>query len=347
MKKGDNMEKTIDYIFDFAKEILAIPSPSGYCQNVITQISAEAMKYGLTVEKTKKGNAIITIKGKTEYVLGLSGHVDTLGAMVRSIANDGSIKFTSVGGPIWPTLDGEYCTILTREGKKYTGTFLSIFPAMHVFKDSSSAERTPDKMYIRIDEIVHSAKDVENLGIASGDYIFFDPKTIITDSGFIKSRFLDDKISVAILFGFIKYLYEHKIVPVPTLKIVISTYEEVGHGAAYMPSVDEFIAVDMGCIGDDLSCTEEMVSICCKDSSGPYDYNVTSRLIKLAQDNQLQYAADIYPFYGSDVSAALRGGQDLQGGLIGPGVHASHGMERTHRKGITNTLQLLLAYVQN
>jgi putative aminopeptidase FrvX len=347
MESGDIMDKTTDYIFDFAKEILAIPSPSGYCQNVVSRISEEAKKFGLLVEKTKKGNAIITIKGKTDYVLGLSGHVDTLGAMVRSIASDGSVKFTTIGGPIWPTLDGEYCTILTREGKKYSGTFLSVFPASHVFKESSTAERTPEKMYVRIDEIVHSAKDVKNLGIAPGDYIFFDPKTVITDSGFIKSRFLDDKISVAILFGFIKYLSENKIVPVQTLKIIISTYEEVGHGAAYLPTVDEFIAVDMGCIGDDLSCTEEMVSVCCKDSSGPYDYNVTSRLIKHAQDNKLNYAADIYPYYGSDVSAALRGGQDLQGGLIGPGVHASHGMERTHRLGIRNTLQLILSYVQN
>ena len=347
MESGDIMDKTTDYIFDFAKEILAIPSPSGYCQNVVSRISEEAKKFGLLVEKTKKGNAIITIKGKTDYVLGLSGHVDTLGAMVRSIASDGSVKFTTIGGPIWPTLDGEYCTILTREGKKYSGTFLSVFPASHVFKESSTAERTPEKMYVRIDEIVHSAKDVKNLGIAPGDYIFFDPKTVITDSGFIKSRFLDDKISVAILFGFIKYLSENKIVPVQTLKIIISTYEEVGHGAAYLPTVDEFIAVDMGCIGDDLSCTEEMVSVCCKDSSGPYDYNVTSRLIKHAQDNKLNYAADIYPYYSSDVSAALRGGQDLQGGLIGPGVHASHGMERTHRLGIRNTLQLILSYVQN
>ncbi|MFA6649080.1 MAG: hypothetical protein WCS48_03190, partial [Candidatus Izemoplasmatales bacterium] len=130
------MDKTTDYIFDFAKEILAIPSPSGYCQNVVSRISEEAKKFGLLVEKTKKGNAIITIKGKTDYVLGLSGHVDTLGAMVRSIASDGSVKFTTIGGPIWPTLDGEYCTILTREGKKYSGTFLSVFPASHVFKES-------------------------------------------------------------------------------------------------------------------------------------------------------------------------------------------------------------------
>jgi putative aminopeptidase FrvX len=220
-----------------------------------------------------------------------------------------------------------------------------MYPAAHVFKESASAERSPEKMYVRLDEEVHSAKEVSALGIAPGDYLFFDPKTVITPSGFIKSRFLDDKISVAILFGLMKYLSENQIIPVPTLKIVISTYEEVGHGAAWMPTVDEFIAVDMGCIGDDLGCTEQMVSVCCKDSSGPYDYRITSDLINLAKANGLQYACDVYPFYGSDVSAALRGGQDLRGGLIGPGVHASHGMERTHAKGIENTIRLLLAYI--
>jgi putative aminopeptidase FrvX len=139
---------------------------------------------------------------------------------------------------------------------------------------------------------------------------------------------------------------ETKLVPEATLKIIISTYEEVGHGAAYIPSVDEFIAVDMGCIGDDLSCTEQMVSICCKDSSGPYDFQITSKLVELAKQGNLDFATDIYPFYGSDVSAALRGGQDLRGGLIGPGVHASHGMERTHKDAVLNTLKLLIAYIR-
>lgn len=341
------MEHTVDYIFNFAKEILAIPSPSGYCRNVIERIRKESDAFGFSSELTKKGNAIITIPGKTDYILGLSGHVDTLGAMVRSISSDGAIHFTPVGGPIWPTMDGEYCTILTREGKQYSGTFLSVSPAVHVYKDANTAERTPEKMYIRLDEVVANKKAVQDLGIEPGDYIFFDPKTVITPSGFIKSRFLDDKISVAILFGFMKYLHDHQITPEQTIKIIISTYEEVGHGSAYLPPVDEFIAVDMGCIGDDLSCTEQMVSICCKDSSGPYDYRITSDLVRLAKENHLNYAPDIYPFYGSDVSAALRGGQDLKGGLIGPGVHASHGMERTHRNGIENTLKLLLSYVQN
>ncbi|MBN2504089.1 MAG: M42 family metallopeptidase [Bacilli bacterium] len=340
------MNKTTKYILDFAKRILAIPSPSGYCEKVIAEVVTEAKALGFAVEKSKKGNAIITVTGSSSRTLGLSAHVDTLGAMVKSITAEGNLRFTTIGGPIWPTLDGEYMKVRTRDDKEYTGTFLSTSPSVHVFKDASQKERNPETMIVRIDEIVHSKSDVEKLGIRPGDFIFFDPKTTITESGFIKSRFLDDKISVAILFGLLKTIKEEYITPVTTLKIIISTYEEVGHGAANIPEVDEMIAVDMGCIGDDLSCTEEMVSICCKDSSGPYDYNVISKLVKLSQDNELAYATDIYPYYGSDVSSALRAGNDIKGGLIGPGVHASHGMERTHASAVENTLKLLLAYIK-
>ncbi len=340
------MNETMIYILEFAKKILAIPSPSGFSENVIKTIVEEAKRLDFPVTLSNKGNAIITVSGKTDVVLGLSGHVDTLGAMVKSITAEGNLRFTTIGGPIWPTLDGEYLTISTRSGKEYTGTFLSTSPSSHVFKDASSKERTPDQMIIRIDELVKSKSDVEKLGIAPGDFIFFDPKTTITPSGFIKSRFLDDKISVAILFGLLKEINDQNIIPQKTIKIIISTYEEVGHGASHLPHLDEMIAVDMGCIGDDLSCTEEMVSICCKDSSGPYDYQIVSKLVKLSQSNNLAFATDIYPFYGSDVSSALRGGNDIKGGLIGPGVHASHGMERTHVKALENTLSLLLSYIK-
>ena len=333
------------YILELANEILLIPSPSGYSKEIIPRIKQEAEKYNLQTEQTKKGNLIITYPGQTDYTLGLCVHVDTLGAMVRSISGNGDIKFTAIGGPLWATLDGEYCTIKTRENKTYTGTFLSTSPAVHVYKDAKSKDRDPEHMYVRIDEVVRTKQDVLDLGIEVGNFIFFDPKTTITDSGFVKSRFLDDKINVASIFGMIKYLKENKLTPKQSIKFIISTYEEVGHGASYIPELDEMIAVDMGCIGDDLSCTEFDVSICAKDSTGPYDYDITNQLVAIAKSNNLNHAVDIYPFYGSDVSSSLRGGNDIKGGLCGPGVHASHGMERTHIDGIEATIKLLLHYV--
>ncbi len=334
-----------EYILTLAKKILTIPSPSGYSKEIIPRIDEEAKKYNLKTEKTNKGNLIITVPGKTEYTVGLSVHVDTLGAMVRSVNGSGEIKFTTIGGPIWPTLDGEYCTIKTRDNKTYTGTFLSTSPAAHVFKDASTKKRDPENMYVRLDEVVKSKDDVIKLGIETGNFIFIDPKTTITDSGFVKSRFLDDKINVASVFGLIKYMSDNNITPEKTIKVIISTYEEVGHGASYIPAMDEMIAVDMGCIGDDLTCTEYDVSICPKDSSGPYDYELTNSLINVAKENKINHAIDIYPYYGSDVSAAIRAGNDVKGALCGPGVHASHGMERTHYQGIEATIKLLFNYL--
>lgn len=335
-----------NYIMEFAKEVLAIDSPTGYSKKVIPFVEAKAKELGYSCTKNEKGNLQIYVEGQSDKTIGLCAHVDTLGLMIRSINNDGTLSFTNIGGPIIPTLDGEYCRILTRDNKVYTGTILANAAAAHVHEEASSAQRKCDNMNIRIDEVVKSKEDTQKLGINNGDFIAIDPKTTITDSGFIKSRFLDDKLSVAILFGVLKRLKETNTKPKDNLIMIISTYEEVGHGSANIPSeISELIAVDMGCIGKDLACSEYDVSICAKDSSGPYDYDMTSKLIELAKTNNISYAVDIYPYYGSDVSAALRGGNNIKGALIGPGVHASHGMERSHASAVENTFKLIMAYI--
>jgi len=335
-----------DYVLNFAKALLAIDSPSGYCMDAICFVKEEVERLGYETTMNAKGNLIIDIPGNSEKTVGLSAHVDTLGLMVRSIKGDGTLTFTPIGGPILPTYDGEYCRIHTRAGNVYTGTVLSNQTSVHVHKEASTAGRNADNMHIRIDERVKSKDDVIKLGIQNGDFVAIETKTQVTESGFIKSRFLDDKISVSCLVGILAHLKENQIPVRHHTKMIISTYEEVGHGSSQIPTeIKELIAVDMGCIGEDLACTEYDVSICAKDSSGPYDYALTSKLINLAKDEKLNYVVDIYPMYGSDVSAALRGGNDICGALIGPGVAASHGMERTHWDGVESTIKLLLAYL--
>jgi len=343
--KNFNMK---DYVLNFAKDLLAIDSPSGYCMAAIQFVKAEAERLGYTTSMNAKGDLIIDVPGQdTTKTVGLSAHVDTLGLMVRSIKGDGTLAFTLIGGPIIPTYDGEYCRVHTRDGKTYTGTILSNSTSVHVHKEAQVASRTSDNMHIRLDEVVKSKDDVKKLGIQNGDFVAVDPKTTILDNGFIKSRFLDDKISVSCIMGILASLKENQTIVGRNTKIIISTYEEVGHGSSQIPGeIEELIAVDMGCIGEDLACTEFDVSICAKDSSGPYDYELTSKLIELAKNEQLNYVVDIYPMYGSDVSAALRGGADIRGALIGPGVAASHGMERTHWDGVDATIKLLLAYLK-
>ena len=345
MKREISVDK--EFLLSTAKNILKFHSPTGFCFDIVDEIEEIVKPFGVKFERTNKGCGVITIEGESnEKTVGLCAHVDTLGAMVRSITSQGTLKFTILGGPILPTLDSEYCKIRTRDGKIYSGTFLSTSPAAHVFEDSKSKPRDEKNMEVRIDEVVNNKSEVEELGIRPGDFIFIDPKTTITESGFIKSRFIDDKGSVAALIAMIEMMKREGLKPKFTTKIIISIYEEVGHGSAYIPEdITELIAVDMGCIGEDLSCDEYKVSICAKDSSGPYDFNMTTELVNLAKENNIDYAVDIYPMYGSDVSAALRGGNDIRGALIGPGVHASHGMERTHYKALENTVKLLTYYL--
>ena len=328
------------------EHLMNIPSPTGYTKNAINFIDEYCHTLGYKTERNKKGNLIIHVNGNDNYTIGLSAHVDTLGLMVRSIRSDGHLNFTTLGCPQLPTYDGEYVTIHTRNNLTYTGTVLSTSPSSHVYPDATTKQRNADNMYIRLDELVSSSSDTKKLGIQNGDIVSIDPKFQISSSGYVKTRFLDDKASAFILLELLKELHEKKITPAHNLIIIFSTYEEVGHGASNIPEVDELLAVDMGCIGSDLSCTEEMVSICAKDSSGPYDYDMVTKLSKLAEQEKLNYAIDIYPFYGSDASAALRAGNDIKCALIGAGIQASHGMERTHIHGIENTLKLLLAYIK-
>ena len=169
----------------------------------------------------------------------------------------------------------------------------------------------------------------------------------MTASGYIKSRFLDDKLSVGILLGLGKYLKDTGAELSRPVYAHITVYEEVGHGAsASIPEgVTEALSVDMGCVGEGLRCTERQVSICAKDSGGPYAYDMVGRLISAAKKEGADYAVDIYPHYGSDVEASLKGGFDIRHGLIGPGVYASHGYERSHLDGVCSTLKLLKGFL--
>ncbi|WP_128894745.1 M42 family metallopeptidase [Longirhabdus pacifica] len=336
------------YLLEKLQALLDIPSPSGYCHDVMSWLEKEVRALGFPITFTRKGGAIITLPSNStlDYTLCLTAHVDTLGAMVRSITSNGTLKLTSIGGFMMHSIEGEYCKVHTRDGKAYTGTILSTEPSVHVYREARDQKRVESNMEVRIDEVVKNAEDVEKLGITVGDYISFDARTQVLDSGYIKSRHLDDKASVAALLALIEWIKRENITLTKQVKIFISNYEEVGHGSSYIPTdIDEMIAVDMGAIGDDLSCSEHDVSICAKDSTGPYDYNMTTRLVELAKRDQLSYVVDIYPFYGSDASAALAGGHNIKAALIGPGVHASHSMERTHKQAIVHTAALLAAYV--
>ena len=340
--------KYADYAWEMTEKLLAIDSPSGYTAKAAAWVKEAFEALGFEACITTKGGVIIDLGGKNEADgLLLEAHADTLGAMVSMIKGDGRLKMTALGGMNPNNAETENVRVYTRSGKVIEGTCQLSNASVHVNGDYSSAKRDWNSVEIVLDEDVSSAKDSRELGIEVGDIVCFDPRTRRTASGYLKSRFLDDKLSVGILFGFAKYLKDNGIIPARRVYCHVTVYEEVGHGgcASVPAGVTEAISVDMGCVGAGLQCTEKQVSICAKDSGGPYNYEVVGKLIEAAKKTGADYAVDVYPFYGSDVEATLRSGHDIRHGLIGAGVYASHGYERSHIEGVLNSLKVLCGYL--
>ena len=339
-----------EYATQKAVALLAIDSPTGYTKAAAEWCRDEFAALGFSAEITTKGGVLIDLGGENspEGGLMLAAHADTLGGMVAEIKGNGRLRLTNLGGMKADNGETENVRVHTRGGRVIEGTLQLCNASVHVNPAYSSTNRTFDTTEVVLDEDVNSAADVRALGIEVGDIVAFETRTRVTDSGYIKSRFLDDKLSVAILLGFAKYIKDEGITLPRRTYMHVTVYEEVGHGcSASLPAdVTEGISVDMGCVGAGLSCTERMVSICAKDSHGPYCYDVVGKLIDAAKTEEADYAVDIYPMYGSDVEATLTAGADIRHGLIGPGVYASHGYERSHIDGVWNTLKVLKGYLK-
>ena len=265
------MSSYMDFITEQLYALTAIPSPTGFTKKATDYLLSELSSLGYSPERSNKGNVFVTLGGSGSPLV-LAAHVDTLGAMVRSIKDNGRLRPTTLGGHQWSTADGENCTIHTRDGRVYTGVVLNTEPSAHVADQKT--EQLEENMEILLDENTASAKETLALGVQTGDIIAMDPRTIVTESGYIKSRFLDDKLSAAILIGLAKAIREEGWKLNRKVSLLFTVYEEVGHGGCVVSDdTEEMISVDMGCVGDDLGCTERMVSICAKDSGGPYNYD--------------------------------------------------------------------------
>jgi len=334
------------YATDEACRLLTIDSPTGYTREAAEWVKNEFASLGYPAEITVKGGVVVDLGGEGEGLL-LEAHTDTLGGMVAEIKGSGRLRLTKLGGMRAENGETENVRVHTRDGKVYEGTLQLCNASVHVNGEYGNAKRTFDTTEVVLDEDVKSEEDTRKLGIEVGDIVCFEPRTRVTASGYIKSRFLDDKLSVGILLGFAKYLKENGVKPSRKLWAHITVYEEVGHGgSASVPAgVTEAVSVDMGCVGEGLRCTEKQVSICAKDSGGPYSYELVGKLIDAAKKEGADYAVDVYPFYGSDVETTLEAGYDVRHGLIGAGVYASHGYERSHIDGVWNTLKVLKGLV--
>lgn len=332
---------------EFFMKLLGTRSVTGNTFEAVDLVKSRLKSIGVEVKQTNKGSIIATLEGTTSDSAVISAHLDTLGAMVSKIEQSGTLKYKCVGGFTPGSIEGEYCLVETFGGDLVPGTILFGKTSVHAYgRDKTEAKRSHGEMYVRLDRDVSSEKEVRELGIGVGNYIHFDPRSQQLDSGYVKSRHIDDKAGVTVLVGVIEALVRQNVKPQRNVHFLFTVHEEVGHGAAgWLPdNVSDFLAVDMGVCGADQTSSERKVTICAADSSGPYNYELTKHLINLAEMNRIPYAVDTFPFYGSDAGAALRMGLDARHALVGPGVDTSHAIERTHQDGLKATMDLVTLF---
>ncbi len=340
--------KYAEYATQKAVELLNIDSPTGFTQKATDWVKSQFESLGYKATYTVKGGVMIELGGENENdAILLEAHTDTLGGMVAEIKKSGRLRLTNLGGMNANNAEAENVRVYTRDGKVFEGTLQLVNPSIHVNGNYNDTKRTFDTTEVVLDEEVKSDAETKKLGIEVGDVVCFEPRTRVTKTGYIKSRFLDDKLSVGILLGLAKYLKDENVTLKRKVYVYVTVYEEVGHGGASNTpcGVTEAVSVDMGCVGEGLTCTEKQVSICAKDSHGPYSYQLVGKLIDAAKKAKADYAVDIYPHYGSDVETTLYAGADVKHGLVGAGVYASHGYERSHVDGVYNTILLLNQYI--
>jgi putative aminopeptidase FrvX len=341
----------LDATVEFLVDLLNIPSPTGYHReaNSYTRQAFEALAIpDLRISETGKGALLLTWAGvRSGAPRGVTAHLDTLGLMIKEIKANGRLKTSPLGGVSYNSIESECVTIRTVDDRRYRGTAQLVNPSIHVNPNHRTTERSADSIEIRIDARTTSAAETRALGIEVGDFMFIDPRVEVTDTGFIKARFLDDKAGVANIYGALRALRDAGLRPAQDTQFLIANYEEVGHGGAsgWTLPLAELLSIDMGALGDSQNSDEFSVSICVKDNSGPYHFDLTNRLRRLAIQHAIPYKTDIYIFYSSDGSAYWRAGGDARVALIGPGVEASHTYERTHKDSIQHTTHLLAQYL--
>ncbi len=346
-----DLPSTVDETTEFLVGLLNKPSPTGYTGEAMDYVAMQFVMLDMPemgIDITPKGALMITLLGSSRRApRGLTAHVDTLGLMVREIKSSGRLKTSPIGGIMWGGVEMEGVTVRTHDNRRYRGTLVPVNPSIHVNRNIRTQERNEDTMEVRLDERTRSAAETRALGIEVGDFIFIDPRVEVSDSGFVRGRFLDDKASVACIYGAILALKRANLKPAQDTAILIANYEEVGHGGAagWPYDLTELLAVDMGAIGEGQNSDEFSASICVKDGGGPYHFQMNNKLRRLAETHGIPYKTDIYVYYSSDGTAYWRAGGGARVGLVGPGVDCSHAYERTHKDSLDATTRLIAQYL--
>ncbi len=341
-------EVDMDYLSRTLEDLINTPSPTGDTDWAIGFVQNELENMGIEYRRTTKGAIVADFGGLQETnPRAITAHVDTLGAMVSEIKSNGRLKMTALNGVNWPSVESEGVTVMTKSGQGINGSIVLENGAVHVNKDARTGKRNADTLEVRLDERTTSPEETKLLGIDVGDFIYFDPRLVKSDSGFIRSRFLDDKACVACVLAAIKSLVDAEVSPSQRTHVLFSNFEEVGHGGmdGIPEDVKEMVIVDMACVGDGQNGDEFHCSICLADSGGPYSKGLSTKIRNIASGANVDLTPDTYAYYSSDGTAYWRSGGSAEVALIGPGVDTSHGYERTHADALRDTALLLAEYL--
>ena len=337
------------YVIDTFQALLAIDSTTGQFRQIQDWTAEEIKRLGYTPVLTHKGGILTDLGGDGDPLV-ITAHLDDIGLMVRRINPDGTLNVCSVGGLYPVYCVGENVRVYTGDGKVYTGTVCRTPNSVHVTEEEirTTIGDFRKNICVVLDMPVRTAEETRALGVETGDMIALEPRFTMS-SGYIKSRFVDDKACAAILLNVMKTLKERSITPSRKVLIYFSCYEEIGHGTAWLPEgVKDILALDIAPTGPDQNSEEHLVSIFAKDSRFPYNYEMTAELRAAAKKAGIDYVMDVFtPHYGTDGDGSILAGYDIRHAAIGPGTSNSHGYERTHIDGLKNTYALTMAYISH
>lgn len=343
-------EIDMDYLVDIMLTLLSTPSPSGYTDRVVHLVSEELERLGVPFELTRRGAIRATLTGKVSQPdRAIVAHIDTLGAMVKGLKDNGRLQLVAVGHWNARFAEGARATLFTDKGQ-LRGTILPLKASGHTF--APEIDNQPggwDYVEFRIDAKVHTLDDLLRIGVHVGDFLAIDTSPEITNTGFINSRHLDDKAGAAVLLAVIEAAQRER----PRLPLdchpLFTVSEEVGSGAsaALHQDVAEMLTIDNGTSAPGQNSSEFGVTIAMADQSGPFDYHLTHRMIQLCQEFAIPHQRDVFKYYRSDSAAVLEAGNDVRTALVTFGVDASHGYERIHLDALESLAQLVSVYMQS
>jgi len=340
----------LDYLNARLGELLNLPSPTGYTDEAVWALCRELERLGLDYELTRRGAIRVRLPGlEATPARAIVAHVDTLGAQVKAVKDNGRLELVPIGHWSSRFAEGARCTVFA-EGGGYRGTILPLKASGHAFNEEVDDQPVNwRQVELRIDAVTHGRADTLALGVDVGDIVAIDAQPEFTDSGFIVSRHLDDKAGVAVMLAALECMLREERTPTVDTWWLFTIAEEVGLGASavLVPDVAAMVTVDNGTTAPGQNSSEFGVTIAMADQTGPFDWHLSRKLVQLARDHDIPHQKDVFRYYRSDSASALESGADIRTALVTFGVDASHGYERIHQSALVDLARLLIAYAQS